>query len=56
MSAAVAVFIVLLVLAVGWGAGRDWCQRITEQRDRTSDDADHQRALLREVRRHDDRP
>jgi len=54
MSGFAAIFTVLLVLAVAWGVGRDWCQRIADHRDRTSDEADHHRNYMREIQRHTD--
>jgi hypothetical protein len=51
---AVAVAIVLLILAasVVWGCVVDWLRHVDDRHNRDEDDADHHRALMRELRRH----
>jgi hypothetical protein len=49
-----AIALLLLSAAVIWGCIVDHLRNLDEHHNRNHDDADHHRALLKELRRHDD--
>jgi hypothetical protein len=53
-AAAVAVALLLLAGGVVWGCVVDHLRHIDQRRHRDADEHDHHRALMKELRRHDD--
>jgi hypothetical protein len=51
-AAAVAVVLLILAGSVVWGCIVDWLRTRDDRAGRDADEADHQRALKRELRRH----
>jgi hypothetical protein len=53
-AAAVAVVLVILAAGVVWGCVVDHLHHLDDRHNRDRDEADHHRALMKEIRRHAD--